>query len=222
MLKPNAFGLPHTEAHRPCQLEHRQSGDVVSESESTASAIAAANTTSSLAQSRVMTINLKFESSLNHTPARLCTSHRQFHSHSLPFRSCRPCSRSLPRSPTFSSSAGETLVSASAKVLLPMNPAILEECFREPRKPGLADVMRDCPISVLSAAHVQMLRDRKAEKKGAANNRLKYLSALFGWAIEARHMARNPARDVRPLQYASSGFYTWTLRTCGNSRSDTQ
>lgn len=89
--------------------------------------------------------------------------------------------------------------------------AIVEECLREPRKPGSRDLMRDCPITVLSAAHVQMLRDRRADRKGAANNRLKYLSALFGWAIEARHMTRNPAADVRPLKYASTGFYSWTV-----------
>jgi hypothetical protein len=88
--------------------------------------------------------------------------------------------------------------------------AIIEECLREPRKPGSPDVMRDCPITVLSADHIQMLRDRRTDRKGAANNRLKYLSALFGWAIEARNMTRNPAADVRPLKYASTGFYSWT------------
>lgn len=89
--------------------------------------------------------------------------------------------------------------------------SVLEGCFREPRKPKSKDLMRDCPLSVFSAAHVQVLRDRRSDKKGAANNRLKYLSAMFGWAIEARYMTRNPARDVRPLGYESNGFYTWTI-----------
>ena len=89
--------------------------------------------------------------------------------------------------------------------------AILEQCFREPRKPGSKDLMRDCPIAALSAAHVQMLRDRRADRKGAANNRIKYMLALFGWAVEARLMTRNPARDVRPLGYETEGFYTWTV-----------
>jgi integrase len=56
-----------------------------------------------------------------------------------------------------------------------------------------------------------MLRDRKADKPGAANNRLKYLSAMFGWAADVGHLKSNPARDVRPLRYASAGFYTWTV-----------
>src|SRR5438105_640116 len=38
----------------------------------------------------------------------------------------------------------------------------IESCLREPRKLGSRDLMRDCPISVLSPAHVRMLRDRKA------------------------------------------------------------
>jgi integrase len=57
------------------------------------------------------------------------------------------------------------------------------------------------------------LRDLKAKegKPGAANNRKKYLSSMFGWAIEAEHMKSNPARDVRRKKYATNGFYTWTL-----------
>ena len=61
---------------------------------------------------------------------------------------------------------------------------IIEGCLREPRKPGSRDLMRDCPLSVLSPAHVKMLRDRRAAKPGAANNRRRYLSSMFGWAVE--------------------------------------
>jgi hypothetical protein len=57
---------------------------------------------------------------------------------------------------------------------------VIENCLREPRKPGSRDIMAACPIGVLSAAHVLMLRDRRADSPGAANNRLKYLSAMFG------------------------------------------
>jgi integrase len=87
---------------------------------------------------------------------------------------------------------------------------IIEDCLTEPTKPGSAHLMAACPVSRLSAAHIQLLRDRKADKKGAANNRLKYLSSMFGWAIEAKKMTSNPARDVKPLAYATDGFYTWT------------
>jgi len=88
---------------------------------------------------------------------------------------------------------------------------IIEECLREPRKPDSKDLMRDCPLSALSAVHIKMLRDRKATTPGAANNRRKYLSAMFGWAVEQALMRTNPARDVRRIKYATSGFYTWTV-----------
>jgi integrase len=89
--------------------------------------------------------------------------------------------------------------------------SILEDCLREPRKPGSSDAMRDCPINVLSALHVKMLRDRKAWHPGAANNRRKWLSAMFGWAVENGFMRSNPARDTRRMRYSSAGFHTWTV-----------
>src|SRR6516164_234430 len=88
---------------------------------------------------------------------------------------------------------------------------IIEECLREPRKPGSTDLMRDCPMSVLSASHVKMLRDRKAAKPAAANNRRKYLSSMFGWAVERDLLRFNPAREVRKVGYATAGFHTWTI-----------
>jgi len=71
--------------------------------------------------------------------------------------------------------------------------------------------MRDCPLNVLAAPHIRMLRDRKAATPGAANNRLKYLSAMFGWAVEDGRLRSNLVRDVRRLRYASKGFGTWTV-----------
>lgn len=88
---------------------------------------------------------------------------------------------------------------------------VLEDCLREPRKPGSADLMRDCPVSSLMPAHVKMLRDRKASKPGAGNNRRKYISSMFGWAVENGLMRSNPAREVRRIRYASIGFHTWTV-----------
>jgi len=88
---------------------------------------------------------------------------------------------------------------------------IIERCLREPRKPGSPDLMRDCPVSVLSAVHVKMLRDRKAATPAAANNRRKYLSSMFGWAVEHGLLRFNPAREVRTIRYATAGFHSWTV-----------
>ena len=71
--------------------------------------------------------------------------------------------------------------------------------------------MRDCPLSAVTPAKIKSLRDEKGDKRGAANGRLKHLSAMFGWAIEAGHMKANPVRDVRRLRYVTEGFHTWTV-----------
>jgi integrase len=88
---------------------------------------------------------------------------------------------------------------------------VIEDCLREPRKPGVDDLMRDCPVNVVSAAHIKMLRDRKAETPGSANNRRKWLSAMFGWAVENNFMRMNPAREIRRIRYATDGFHPWTV-----------
>jgi integrase len=89
--------------------------------------------------------------------------------------------------------------------------AIIEECLREPRKPRVDDLMRDCPNTALAPAHIKMLRDRKVNAPGAANNRRKYLSSMFGGAVEEGLMRSNPAREVRRIKYATEGFHAWTV-----------
>src|SRR5260370_3157679 len=69
-----------------------------------------------------------------------------------------------------------------------------------------------CPVVLLSAAHIQMLRDRRADKPGAANNRLKYIGSMLSWAGERKPplIRANPMRDVRPIRDATDGFHAWT------------
>jgi integrase len=88
--------------------------------------------------------------------------------------------------------------------------SVIEDCLQEPRKRDSVDLMRGCPLSVLSSAHIKMFRDRKAELPGAANNRRKYLSSMFGWAVEDGLMRVNPAREIRRISYATDGFHAWT------------
>jgi integrase len=87
---------------------------------------------------------------------------------------------------------------------------IIEGCLREPLKPKSPDKMALCPLPLLSSAHIRMLRDRRADAPGAANNRLKYLGSMFSWAIENNLVRSNPARDVKPIRYATDGFHSWT------------
>lgn len=91
--------------------------------------------------------------------------------------------------------------------------SVIEDCLAEPHTTEDPDPMGNCPLQFLTSKKIKRLRDLKAAAglPGAANNRRKYLSAMFGWAIEAEHMTSNPARDVRRKKYATSGFHTWTL-----------
>src|SRR3974390_1221629 len=87
---------------------------------------------------------------------------------------------------------------------------VIEACLDEPLTPGSKLLMRDCPYSRVDAKHIKMLRDRKKAAPGAANNRKKYLSAMFGWAIEQADIdvRSNPCRDVKRIKTVSAGWYT--------------
>lgn len=63
----------------------------------------------------------------------------------------------------------------------------------------------------LRRKHLKALRDAKAETPHAANNWVKTVRGLFRWAIDAEHVADNPAADVRKIRTASDGHHTWTI-----------
>jgi integrase len=88
---------------------------------------------------------------------------------------------------------------------------VIESCLSEAHTDDDPEPMRNCPLQFITSKKIKRLRDLKVGKPGAANNRRKYLSAMFGWAIEAELMKSNPARDVRRKKYSTSGFYTWTF-----------
>ena len=87
---------------------------------------------------------------------------------------------------------------------------IIEACLREPIKPTSTDLLAQCPLVLLSAAHVRMLRDRRSDNPGAANNRLKFIGSMLSWAVERNLIRANPAREVKRLRYATDGFHAWT------------
>jgi integrase len=83
--------------------------------------------------------------------------------------------------------------------------------MREPVHPGADQTFRDFPLSRLKTPALEVLRDRKAGKPGAANDRVKALRALFKWAKEKRHVERNPALDLAKLRVVTDGWHTWTM-----------
>jgi integrase len=92
---------------------------------------------------------------------------------------------------------------------------ILLGCCEEPTKStSPKPTIGECPLANFGPQHVRLLRDRKAGH-GAANNRMKSLSAVFGWAIEENvaGIKSNPCREVKKAQpkIKSTGYHTWTM-----------
>lgn len=87
---------------------------------------------------------------------------------------------------------------------------VIDSCLAEPFSESDPERMGNCPLKFLTPRKVKRLRDLKAGLPGAANNRKKYLSAMFTWGVEAELMASNPARDVQKKKYATDGFHTWS------------
>jgi integrase len=88
---------------------------------------------------------------------------------------------------------------------------ILESTFGEPVSPGAREIFADFPIDRMRSKAIRVLRDRKAKLPHAANNRLKAIRYVFNWAVEAEHVADNPARDVALLRARSEGHHSWTI-----------
>lgn len=65
------------------------------------------------------------------------------------------------------------------------------------------------PVNRMESRHVRQLRNDL--EKGAANQRLKALKALFSWAVEAEEVSANPARDVKLVKYKTEGHHSWTV-----------
>jgi integrase len=90
---------------------------------------------------------------------------------------------------------------------------VIEECLREPPKPDSRSTMAVCPIPQVNAAAIIMLMERKDGLPGAANNRKKYLSAMFRWGVKhlRDHVKANPCRDAEKVAYSTDGYHTWTV-----------
>ena len=90
----------------------------------------------------------------------------------------------------------------------------LDESTRKWRRRALDEIALDHgdkPVAKMQAKHVRQLRDEKADKPGAARNRLKALRALFRWAIENDQAPHDPTRDIKPVPHPTVGHHTWTL-----------
>ena len=91
---------------------------------------------------------------------------------------------------------------------------MLDESTRKWRRRALdeiAGVHGEKPVAKMLAKHVRQLRDEKADRPGAARNRLKALRALFRWAIENDLAPHDPTRDIKPVPHTAAGHHSWSL-----------
>ena len=88
---------------------------------------------------------------------------------------------------------------------------IVASALDEETKAGSGKRFRDCPISAFTADHDRLLRDRKKDKPGGANNRIKHLRIILAWGMEekSKWVKKNVAADVKTLKYAAEEFHTW-------------
>ena len=73
--------------------------------------------------------------------------------------------------------------------------------------------MADCPLRSFTRQHVRILRDRKAAHREAARHRLKSISQMFEWALDADvdGVTSNPVLNVKyPKPLPGGGHHTWT------------
>ena len=95
---------------------------------------------------------------------------------------------------------------------------ILESTFDEPIAPGSAKLFRDMPLNRMGTDAVEVLRDRKIDLPGAANNRVKAIRQVFKFGMRKKHadgkpyVSNNPARDVEKFKYASNRIPQLELR----------
>ncbi|MBP1852149.1 tyrosine-type recombinase/integrase [Rhizobium halophytocola] len=89
---------------------------------------------------------------------------------------------------------------------------VVERMWAEPIRPDSTRIFEDIPLSAITPRAVRTLRDRRADKREAANSRIKALRAIFAWACkpDVELMSSNPARDVPYFPQEGDGFHSWT------------
>jgi len=88
---------------------------------------------------------------------------------------------------------------------------IIEGTWKEPLTPGSKLFFADCPVSRMTARHIRVLRDRKADFPEAANGRLKAVRQVFKYGVNIDQCETNPARDVEYLRTQTDGHHTWSI-----------
>jgi integrase len=90
---------------------------------------------------------------------------------------------------------------------------IVDKIMAEPIAPGSPLQFGDCPLDRFDAKAVRIIRDRRADRPDAANNRVRRIRQIYNWALEVgvEGVRSNPARNIRPFRPTRpGGFPEWT------------
>ena len=134
--------------------------------------------------------------------------------------SALPVSRKRPEKPVPQSLrwlAVEYFSSVGFKALDPSTQRttrlLLDKIMVEPIAPGSPLQFGDCPLDRFDAKAVRIIRDRRADRPDAANNRVRRIRQVFNWALEigVEDVRSNPARDIKLFRPTRpGGFPEWT------------
>lgn len=87
---------------------------------------------------------------------------------------------------------------------------VIETMFDEPVSSSCKQTFADFPLNRMTPKALRVLRDRKADLPGAADNRVRALRGVFAWAMDAELLISNPARDVKYIRGETEGWHSWT------------
>jgi integrase len=89
--------------------------------------------------------------------------------------------------------------------------SVIERALQEPVNEKNPKPVAFLPLAKITTRTIQALVDRRQDKPGAANNRLKYLGSMLSWGARQGHIKANPARDAERVERTSDGFHTWSI-----------
>ncbi|OWK26268.1 hypothetical protein AJ87_02745 [Rhizobium yanglingense] len=75
----------------------------------------------------------------------------------------------------------------------------------------------DLPFAAMEKRHITEIRDTIAETAGAQDNAVKFISAMFGWAVENELAQRNPALRIKKQNSGDASTPGRSTR-CSSSR----
>lgn len=68
----------------------------------------------------------------------------------------------------------------------------------------------DKPVARMESRHVRKIRNEREDKPAAANQRMKAMRSMFGWANEEEEIKNDPTFGVKNIRYQQTGHHPWS------------